>query len=49
MILSFVYFRAIKSDTEINNERVTSEDSINEYGLGMIQSPIDILKIIKNN
>ena len=32
MILSFIYFRAIKSDTEINNERVTSEDSINEYG-----------------
>ena len=30
MILSFIYFRAIKSDTEINNERVTSEDSIND-------------------
>ena len=32
IILSYIYFRAIKSETEIHNEKVTSEDSINEYG-----------------
>ena len=32
IILSYIYFRAIKSETEIYNEKVSSEDSINEYG-----------------
>jgi transmembrane 9 superfamily protein 2/4 len=32
IILSYIYFRAIKSESEIHNEKVTSEESINEYG-----------------
>ena len=32
IILSYIYFRAIKSESEIHNEKVSSEDSINEYG-----------------
>ena len=32
IILSYIYFRAIKSDTEISNEKVSSEEFINEYG-----------------
>ena len=32
IILSYIYFRAIKSETEISNEKVLSEESINEYG-----------------
>ena len=31
-ILSYIYFRAIKSETEISNEKVASEEFINEYG-----------------
>ena len=32
MILSYIYFHSIKSEIEIHNEKVSSEDSINEYG-----------------
>ena len=32
IILSYIYFRAIKSEKEIINEKVSSEESINEYG-----------------
>jgi len=32
VILSYIYCRSIKSEIEINNEKVTSDDSINEYG-----------------
>ena len=32
IILSYIYCRAIKSETEISNEKVSSEDFINEYG-----------------
>ena len=32
MILSYIYFRAIKSEQEIYNEKVSSDESINEYG-----------------
>ena len=32
IILTYIYFRAIKSESEIHNEKVTSEESINEYG-----------------
>ena len=32
IILSFIYFRSIKSEIEIHNEKVDSDDSINEYG-----------------
>ena len=32
VILLYIYCRSIKSEIEINNEKVTSDDSINEYG-----------------
>lgn len=32
VILSYIYCRSIKSEIEITNEKVTSDDSINEYG-----------------
>ena len=32
IILSYIYARAIKSETEISNEKVISDESINEYG-----------------
>ena len=32
IILLYIYFRSIKSEIEIHNERVASDDSINEYG-----------------
>jgi len=32
IILSYIYLRAIKSEKEIINEKVSSEESINEYG-----------------
>ena len=31
-ILSYIYFRSIKSEIEIHNDKVASEESINEYG-----------------
>ena len=32
IILSYIYFRSIKSEIEIHNEKVASEYTINEYG-----------------
>ena len=32
IILSYIYFRSIKSEIEIHNVKVASEDTINEYG-----------------
>ena len=32
ILLSYIYCRSIKSEIEIHNERVSSDDSINEYG-----------------
>jgi len=32
ILLSYIYFRSIKSEIEIHNEKVDSDDSINEYG-----------------
>ena len=32
IILSYIYFRSIKSEIEIHNEKVLSEETINEYG-----------------
>ena len=32
IILTYIYIRAIKSETEIHNEKVASDDIINEYG-----------------
>ena len=47
IILSYIYFRAIKSESEIYNERVTSEDSINEYGWRNIS--FDVFRKPKRN
>ena len=32
IILLYIYFRSIKTEIEIHNEKISSDDSINEYG-----------------